>query len=101
MELIRHVFPEPESPINNILRLFMEIIVFNILVISGQVSFDNFSGGITMTARDVSTIEAVREKRIRSIIMKVKMQDVNANFFDKLQNVLEPYKYGTCPIKVK
>ena len=73
----------------------------NILVISGQVSFDNFSGGITMTARDVSTIEAVREKRIRSIIMKVKMQDVNANFFDKLQNVLEPYKYGTCPIKVK
>ncbi|OUL58400.1 DNA polymerase III subunit alpha [Pseudoalteromonas ulvae] len=72
----------------------------NILVISGQVSFDNFSGGITMTARDVSTIESVREKRIRSIIMKVKMQDVDANFFEKLQNVLEPYKYGTCPIKV-
>ncbi|WP_042145970.1 MULTISPECIES: DNA polymerase III subunit alpha [unclassified Pseudoalteromonas] len=73
----------------------------NILVISGQVSFDNFSGGLTMTAREVCKIEQVREKRIRNIKMKVKMQDIDGKFFDKLQNVLEPYKYGTCPIIIE
>jgi len=73
----------------------------NILVISGQVSFDNFSGGLTMTAREVCKIEQVREKRIRNIKMKVKMQNIDSKFFDKLQNVLEPYKYGTCPIIIE
>ncbi|SFC20697.1 DNA polymerase III subunit alpha [Pseudoalteromonas denitrificans] len=73
----------------------------NILVITGQVSFDNFSGGLTMTAREVCKIEQVREKRIRNIKMKVKMQNIDDKFFDKLQNVLEPYKYGTCPIIIE
>ncbi|MBB1406489.1 MULTISPECIES: DNA polymerase III subunit alpha [Pseudoalteromonas] len=74
--------------------------VNNILVISGQVSFDNFSGGITMTAREINTIAQAREKRIKAIKMTLNMVQVEAGFFDKLQKVLEPYKMGTCPIKV-
>ena len=74
--------------------------VNNILVISGQVSFDNFSGGITMTAREINTIAQAREKRIKAIKMTLNMVQIEAGFFDKLQKVLEPYKMGTCPIKV-
>ncbi len=73
----------------------------NILVISGVVSFDNFSGGITMTAREVSDIESVREKRIKSIKMKVKMAEIESNFLNRLENTLEPYKFGTCPIRIQ
>ncbi len=83
-------------------EMFEELLqINNILVITGQVSFDNFSGGITMTAREVCTIEQVREKRIRNIKMKVKMQHIDDKFFDILQNVLEPYKFGTCPIIIQ
>ncbi|ALO42801.1 DNA polymerase III subunit alpha [Pseudoalteromonas phenolica] len=81
---------------------YQELLQINqILVISGQVSFDNFSGGITMTARDVCTIAQAREKRIRAIKMTLNMVQIDANFFDNLRKVLEPYKFGTCEVKVQ
>ncbi|MBB1470459.1 DNA polymerase III subunit alpha [Pseudoalteromonas sp. SG41-5] len=88
------LFPEQFEMYQDMLQ------INNILVISGQVSFDNFSGGITMTARDICTIAQAREKRIKAIKMTLNMVQIEANFFDKLQKVLEPYKFGTCPIKV-
>ena len=88
------LFPEQFEMYQDMLQ------INNILVISGQVSFDNFSGGITMTARDICTIAQAREKRIKAIKMTLNMVQIEANFFDNLQKVLEPYKFGTCPIKV-
>ncbi|NMM41273.1 DNA polymerase III subunit alpha [Pseudoalteromonas arctica] len=88
------LFPEQFEMYQDMLQ------INNILVISGQVSFDNFSGGITMTARNICTIAQAREKRIKAIKMTLNMVQIEANFFDKLQKVLEPYKFGTCPIKV-
>ncbi|MCF6434575.1 DNA polymerase III subunit alpha [Pseudoalteromonas sp. MMG022] len=82
-------------------EMYQELLQINqILVITGQVSFDNFSGGITMTARDVCTIAQAREKRIRAIKMTLNMVQIEANFFENLRKVLEPYKFGTCPIKI-
>ena len=88
------LFPEQFEMYQDMLQ------INNILVISGQVSFDNFSGGITMTARDICTIAQAREKRIKAIKMTLNMVQIEANFFDNLQKVLEPYKFGTCPIRV-
>lgn len=88
------LFPEQFEMYQDMLQ------INNILVISGQVSFDNFSGGITMTARDICTIAQAREKRIKAIKMTLNMVQIEASFFDNLQKVLEPYKFGTCPIKV-
>ncbi|MDI8746208.1 hypothetical protein MJM83_29390, partial [Salmonella enterica subsp. enterica serovar Montevideo] len=36
-----------------------------ILIVSGQVSFDDFSGGLKMTAREVMDIDEAREKYAR------------------------------------
>ncbi|MGO2011394.1 MAG: DNA polymerase III subunit alpha [Pseudoalteromonas sp.] len=88
------LFPEQFEMYQDMLQ------VNNILVISGQVSFDNFSGGITMTARDICTIAQAREKRIKALKVTLNMVQVEASFFENLQRVLEPYKFGTCPIKV-
>ncbi|PCK32575.1 DNA polymerase III subunit alpha [Pseudoalteromonas piscicida] len=83
-------------------EMYQELLQINqILVISGQVSFDNFSGGITMTAREVSTIAQAREKRISAIKMTLNMAQIDANFFDNFKRVLEPYKFGTCPVIIK
>jgi DNA polymerase-3 subunit alpha len=82
-------------------EVYQELLQINqILVISGQVSFDNFSGGITMTAREVCTIAQAREKRVRAIKMTLNMVQIDEKFFENLRKVLEPYKFGTCPIKI-
>ncbi|KNC67819.1 DNA polymerase III subunit alpha, partial [Pseudoalteromonas rubra] len=83
-------------------EMYQDMLQMNqILVISGQVSFDNFSGGITMTAREVCTIAQAREKRISAIKMTLNMVQIDANFIDNLKKVLEPYKFGTCPVKIQ
>lgn len=89
------LFPEQFETYQELLQMN------NILVISGVVSFDNFSGGITMTAREVASIESVREKRVKNIKMTVKMQEVNDNFLSRLEHVITPYKFGTCPIRIQ
>ncbi|WP_125720884.1 DNA polymerase III subunit alpha [Pseudoalteromonas rubra] len=83
-------------------EMYQDMLQMNqILVISGQVSFDNFSGGITMTAREVCTIAQAREKRISAIKMTLNMVQIDTNFIDNLKKVLEPYKFGTCPVKIQ
>ena len=70
-------------------EMYQEMLQINqILVISGQVSFDNFSGGITMTAREVCSIADAREKRISAIKMTLNMAQIDANFFENFKKYL-------------
>jgi DNA polymerase-3 subunit alpha len=80
---------------------FAEILVADaILVCSGQVSFDEYSGGITMTARDIMTIADARENYVTSLDLKVNKSAINQHFIEEFTQVLSPYKDGTCPIRV-
>ncbi len=80
---------------------FAELLVTDaILVCSGQVSFDEYSGGITMTARDIMTIADARENYVTSLDINVKRTAINNNFIEHFSQVLSPYKDGTCPIRV-
>ncbi|NMP16797.1 DNA polymerase III subunit alpha [Thalassotalea sp. Y01] len=72
----------------------------SILVCKGQVSFDDFSGGLTMTAREVMTIAQARENFIKSIDLNVVKQTLEPDFAEKLVTTLSPYKEGTCPLRV-
>jgi DNA polymerase-3 subunit alpha len=71
-----------------------------ILVCKGQVSFDDYSGGNTMTARDIMTVAQARENHVTSIDLHVEQQAVADNFIDQFTEVLDPFKEGTCPIRV-
>ncbi|WP_286272346.1 DNA polymerase III subunit alpha [Thalassotalea hakodatensis] len=80
---------------------FAELLVPDaILVCSGQVSFDDYSGGITMTGRDIMTIADARENYLSSIDISVDRKDMANNFIDQFSQVLSEYKDGTCPIRV-
>lgn len=72
-----------------------------ILVITGQVSFDDFNGGLTMTGRDVSEITQVREKSLRSLNITVQSPQIDHNYLQRLQQVLGEYKAGTVPVKLR
>ncbi|MFD2165859.1 DNA polymerase III subunit alpha [Thalassotalea euphylliae] len=80
---------------------FQELLVSDaILVCSGQVSFDDYSGGYTMTARDIMTIADARENHVSSLDLNVDSAQISADFIDKFTQVLSPYKDGTCPVRV-
>jgi len=71
-----------------------------ILVCKGQVSFDDYSGGITMTARDIMTIADARETFVKSLDINVNKSLIPDTFIEDFTKVLSPYKDGTCPIRV-
>lgn len=71
-----------------------------ILLISGQVSFDEYSGGNTMTARDVLDIVQAREKNARAIVLQVEQQWCQADNVGRLKALLSQYQGGACPIQL-
>jgi DNA polymerase-3 subunit alpha len=80
---------------------FAELLVSDaILVCSGQVSFDDYSGGITMTARDIMTVADARENYVASLDLQIDNNKLSDNFITQFTEVLTPYKEGICPIRV-
>jgi len=71
-----------------------------ILVCSGQVSFDDYSGGNTMTARDIMTIANARENYVTSLDINIDRALISDNFIEQFTQIITPHKEGTCPIKV-
>jgi DNA polymerase-3 subunit alpha len=72
-----------------------------ILVCSGQVSFDDYSGGLTMSGRDIMTISEAREHFVQSLDLEMSADIVNNEFFVQFNQVLSEFKDGTCPVRVK
>ncbi|MCC2618179.1 DNA polymerase III subunit alpha [Aestuariibacter halophilus] len=72
-----------------------------ILLISGQVSFDDYSGGNTITARDAMDIVEAREKHAKWIELVVKSDWCNEQSVSKLQAILQQYQGGSCPMRMK
>jgi DNA polymerase-3 subunit alpha len=71
-----------------------------IVVVSGQVSFDDFNGGLKMSAREVLDISEAREKHLRGLAISVTEQQVDEQFFARFSQVLEPHRAGTVPVNV-
>ncbi len=71
-----------------------------ILVISGQVSFDDFNGGLKMSAREVMDLGNAREKYARSLSVSIQEQQIDEHFFERFNHILEPHRAGTVPVNV-
>lgn len=69
-----------------------------ILLIKGQVSFDEFSGGNTITARDVMDIVAARETNLSAISLQVDTNWCTLDTVSKLHKLLNEYRGGSCPV---
>jgi DNA polymerase-3 subunit alpha len=71
-----------------------------ILIVSGQVSFDDFNGGLKMSARELLDISDAREKYARGLALSVTEKQVNRQFFERFSQILEPHRAGTVPVNV-
>jgi len=71
-----------------------------ILVVSGQVSFDDFNGGLKMSAREVMDLGEARERYARGLSISVSQSQIDDEFFDKFSRILEPHRAGTVPVNI-
>ena len=71
-----------------------------VVVVSGQVSFDDFSGGLKMSVRDLMTLDEARSRYAKSLAISLSEEQISPSFIKKLKEMLEPVSGGTLPINV-
>ena len=76
------------------------IVKDKILVVSGQVSHDDFSGGLKLTAREVLDLSEAREKHAKGLHLQLKQSQINKDFFPKFTDTLAPFSGGICPVTI-
>ncbi|MBY6199309.1 DNA polymerase III subunit alpha [Vibrio hangzhouensis] len=71
-----------------------------IVVVSGQVSFDDFNGGLKMSAREVLDLGSAREKFTRALSISLLEQQIDERFYQRFTEILTPHKAGTVPVNI-
>lgn len=69
-----------------------------ILIASGQVSFDDFSGGLKMMVRELMDISEAREKYARGLAISLTDRQIDDQLLNRLRESLEPHRSGTIPV---
>lgn len=69
-----------------------------ILIASGQVSFDDFNGGLKMMAREVMDISEARVKYARGLAISLTDRQIDDQLLIRLRQSLEPHRSGTIPV---
>lgn len=68
--------------------------------LKGEVSFDHFSGGNTMTASEVMTLEQARAQFVKSIKISVNLAtEERQKLSQQLIQTLQQAERGTCPVQ--
>ncbi|MDT0582743.1 DNA polymerase III subunit alpha [Alteromonas sp. W409] len=72
----------------------------NLLWVKGQVSFDEFSGGNTINAKEVLTIVQARAKYVKQLKISIPEKLCTLSTVAKVQGIMQDYKNGTCPLHI-
>ncbi len=82
-------------------RCGARIIPDRVLVIEGELSWDDFSGNYQIRARDVMTMDEARERHARLVTLRVDVRAAGNGFIDHLEQALTPFRAGSVPISVE
>ncbi|MBY6186944.1 DNA polymerase III subunit alpha [Marinobacter hydrocarbonoclasticus] len=72
-----------------------------VLVVEGEVSFDQFSGGNKLSAKEVLDISQARERYARALVLTVDQQEADSARLDSLKALLKEYGAGGCPVQIQ
>lgn len=72
----------------------------SLLVVTGQVSHDDYSGTLKMRADNIQLLADIRQERARELCLSVNASTLPTNFADQLSELLDPYRDGRCPIVI-
>ena len=81
---------------------FRELLVKDaIVVIEGQVSFDDYSGALKMRGKTVRTLLAARSANVRALELKLDETDFRGDFRGEFQRLLDGQRDGGCPVIIR
>ncbi|PJG82916.1 DNA polymerase III subunit alpha [Caviibacterium pharyngocola] len=72
----------------------------SVIIVSGQVSFDDFSQGLKMSVRDLMTLDEARSRYAKSLALSLSQEQITAAFIKQLKTTLSPYSGGSLPINI-
>lgn len=72
-----------------------------LLVIEGQISHDDYSGGLKMRADSVSSLTSARQDKIKGVKLRWRSDLLPPNYSSQLRDILMPYRDdGRCPVTI-
>ena len=71
-----------------------------LLVINGQVSYDDYNGLLKMRADTISLLSDVRQEKARELCLELESGNLPVNFIRELSSILDPYREGRCPLVI-
>ncbi|TAL07911.1 MAG: hypothetical protein EPO03_04285 [Porticoccaceae bacterium] len=72
-----------------------------ILVVEGQVSEDDYSGGLKMRADVVHTLAEARRAALKSLVLELRGDRIDPAGATQLADILAPYRHGSCPLRLR
>jgi len=72
-----------------------------ILLVSGEISEDSYSGGLKMTVKKIADIVEARQQHVRCLLLIVDSQQAVNGFNRHLQDAISPYRDGSCAVRVR
>ena len=69
-----------------------------LLVVQGQVSVDEYTGGFKMRAEKIYGMDQARNLYARQLEIDVQAEELGNGFVRELQDVLQPAAHGPCPV---
>ncbi len=72
-----------------------------VVVVEGEVSVDDYSGGYKMSGRRVMDMDEAREVHARRLRLQVDAARAGNGFIGGLQKVLAPFREGQCPVWIE
>jgi len=72
-----------------------------ILIVEGEISFNEYQQQLTMRSKQLWDITAFRESRVKFINLFIEQGFVSEDFGVKLRQQIAPYVGGTCPISIQ
>ena len=71
-----------------------------LLIVEGEVSIDDFTGGYRISSQRIFNIDQARELFAKSLWLKIHDQQINHQFLAELKQKLSPFSGGRCPVYV-
>lgn len=80
---------------------FQDVLIKDkLIVVEGEVSVDEYSGGYRMSARTIYDIEQARAHFAKRLRVGVNEARAANGFIPALQHVLQPFRQGSCPVVI-
>jgi len=70
----------------------------NLLVVSGAVSVDEYTGGFKMSAEEIYNISQARAALASKLVVDIDAELAQNGFVEELKKILEPASRGRCPV---